>query len=188
MDELELFITHYCKLNDEELNLIANKFVKKAIPKGRHILKRGQICRHLIYTIEGNFRIYYKDDSGKEITTWLVFDDMIATELASFITQQPTKFNVQAIYDSTITSISYDDLHKLYNEIPKFQEFGRKIAEEVVVGAINRVVSFQNETADKRYIKLLSRSEYLQQIPLKYVASFLGVTDTSLSRIRRKKK
>ena len=112
---------------------------------------------------------------------------MLATELASFITRQPSRFNIQATHDSTIASLSFSDLQQLYIDIPKFQEFGRKIAEEVAVGAINRVVSFQNETADKRYQRILKRPDYMQKVPLKYVASFLGVTDTSLSRIRKKK-
>jgi CRP-like cAMP-binding protein len=188
MNELKSFIAYYCKLNDEELNLIVGKFVEKRVPKGRHLLKQGQICSQLVYTVEGSFRIYYNDKKGKEITTWLVFNDMLVTEWASFITQQPTKFNIQAVHDSTIAAISHLDLQQLYIDIPKFQEFGRRIAEEVVVGAINRVVSFQYEPADKRYEKLINKSEYLQKIPLKYIASFLGVTDTSLSRIRRKRK
>lgn len=188
MNELKSFITYYCQLNKEELDYVVGKFAQKVIRKGRHILKEGRICSLLVYTVKGNFRIYYKDNQDKEITTWLTFDDMLATELASFIIQQPTKFNVQAINDSTIATISYADLQQLYINIPKFQEFGRKIAEEVVVGAINRVVAFQHETADERYQKLLSKSEYIQKIPLKYIASFLGITDTSLSRIRRPKR
>jgi len=187
MNELKSFITYYAQLTDVQLDRVIDKFVQRVVRKGRHILKQGQVCNQFVYTVKGNFRIYYRDKDGKEVTTWLVFDDMHATELASFITQQPTRFHVHAIQDSTIACIAHADLQQLYIDIPTFQQFGRKIAEEVAVGAIHRVVSFQYETAEKRYEKLLQKSEYLQKIPLKYVASFLGITDTSLSRIRRKR-
>lgn len=72
-------------------------------------------------------------------------------------------------------------------DIPNFQQFGRKIAEDIAIGAINRIISFQHETADERYKKILIKENYLQKIPLKHLAAFLGITDTSLSRIRRRK-
>ncbi len=187
MVQLEEFIKYYCKLSSKELGYVLSKFSIRTIRKGKHILKKGQTCRELVYTIKGNFRIYYRDEKDKEVTTWIAFDDMLATEHASFFTQQPTKFNIEAIADSEIASIPYKDLQQLYNDIPAFQEFGRKIAEEIVVGAINRVISFQHETANKRYQQLLKKKDYLQKIPLKHLATFLGVTDTSLSRLRKSK-
>ena len=185
MNNLKAFITFYCQLNDREMDLIVGKFSFQTVRKGKHILRNGQICHKLVYTEKGNFRTYYKDENNKDITTWIAFDDMLAIEPASFFTQKPTKFNMEAISDSEIASISYKDLQQLYKDIPPFNEFGRKIAEEIVVGAINRVVSFQHETADIRYQKLISKRDYLQNVPLKHLATFLGVTDTSLSRLRR---
>src|SRR4051812_47151203 len=155
MTPLKDFINYYCKLSNDELDFVVSKFHFKGISKGKHILIKGQICNEFVYTINGNFRIYYKDAVGREITTWIVFEDMLATELTSFITQEPSDYYVEAIADSEIASLNYNQLQLLYNELPKFQEFGRKIAEEVVVGAIKRVVSFQHEPADVRYNKIL---------------------------------
>jgi hypothetical protein len=156
---------HYCKLSDQELNYIIGKFVQKSVPKGRLILKAGQISKQLIYTIGGGFRMYYMDSGEKEITTWLIFDDMLATDPVSFITQRPSSFSIKATRYSDIAFISFADLQQLYIDIPKFQEFGRKIAEEIAVGAINRVLSFQSETADKRYKNLITKKKNICKKP-----------------------
>jgi CRP-like cAMP-binding protein len=187
MTELEAYILHYCQLDEPELATITRKFRNRLCYKEEYLLTPGQVCKELLYLVKGNCRIFYLDRQGKEITTWIAFQDTHTTELASFLTQQPTQFYVQALTDCQLAAITYQDLEQLYRSLPKFGEFGRKIAEEVVVGAINRVVSFQLESAQQRYQRLLKRSEYLNQIPLKHLASFLGITDTSLSRLRKKK-
>lgn len=187
MNELNDFIIYYCKLNEQEMDFVLSNFSFHAVRKGKLILKKNQICDKLTYTIKGTFRTYYNDESGKDITSWVSFDDMLAIEPASFYTQQPTKYNIEALIDSEIATITYNDLERLYKDIPNFQKFGRKIAEEVAVGAINRVIAFQHEPADRRYEELVAKNNYLQKVPLKHLATFLGVTDTSLSRLRRKK-
>jgi CRP-like cAMP-binding protein len=177
----------YCSLQEDELDLVVSRFSQRNVQKGKYILRQGQICHELTYVLKGVFRQYYRDSNGKEITTWIAFEDTFATELVSFITQEPSHFYVQAIQNCEVITIPHKDLQKLYSSIPGLQEFGRKIAEEVLVGAINRIITFQKETADTRYNRLLKRPEYFQEVPLKYLASFIGVTDTSLSRLRRKK-
>jgi CRP-like cAMP-binding protein len=188
MTELRNFIKFYCELTPEELDRVISKFSARIVGKNRHLSKQGQTCSEFVYTVQGCFRHYLKDNHGKEITTWIVFDDMLATELSSFISRLPTKFYITALTDSEINTISRTDLYDLYQEIPAFQQFGRKIAEEVAIGAINRVVSHLNESAALRYENLLKKSDYIQKIPLKYLASFLGVTETSLSRLRKRKR
>jgi CRP-like cAMP-binding protein len=185
MKELREYIKFYCSLTPEELDQIIGKFSARTVRKNKYLLKQGQISDEFVYTVKGCFRHYLKNNLGKEITTWIVFDDMLATELSSFITRQPAQFYITALSDCEINTISRADLYALYQEIPAFQQFGRKIAEEVAIGAINRVVSHLNENATVRYKNLLQKSDYIQKIPLKYLASFLGVTDSSLSRLRK---
>jgi CRP/FNR family transcriptional regulator, anaerobic regulatory protein len=188
MTELINFIKCYCDLAPEELDTVIQKFVPRTVRKNQFLLKKGQTCNEFIYTVSGCFRHYLKDDKGAEITTWIVFDDMLATELSSFVSGQPSSYYIIALTDCEILTISRQELYKLYQEIPAFQQFGRKIAEEIAVGAINRVISHLNETAASRYNNLLEKSDYVQRIPLKYLASFLGVTVSSLSRLRKLKR
>ena len=185
MTELINFVKYYCDLAPEELDLVIQKFVPRTVRKNQFLLKKGQTCNEFIYTISGCFRHYLKNDKGAEITTWIVFDDMLATELSSFVSGQPSKYYISALMDCEVMTISREELYKFYQEIPVFQQFGRKIAEEIAIGAINRVVSHLNESAADRYQGLLEKSGYVQKIPLKYLASFLGVTVSSLSRLRK---
>jgi CRP/FNR family transcriptional regulator, anaerobic regulatory protein len=187
MVELENYILRYCPLNNEDLTTVLSKFTTKTISRKHHLLKQGQVCREFVYVAKGLFRQYFKDIHDKEITSWISFENTPATELASFLSQQPAKFYIQALEDSEVAAISYADLQELYLILPAFQEFGRKLAEKILVGAINRTVSFQKETAAQRYNMLLQRPEYFQRVPLKYLASMIGITDTSLSRLRRKR-
>jgi CRP/FNR family transcriptional regulator, anaerobic regulatory protein len=166
---------------------VLGMFTTRTIGKRRHILRQGQVCGELMYVVRGLFRQYFKDAKGREVTSWISFEGTQASELASFLMQQPAKFYIQALEDTEIAAISYSDLQRLYDRIPAFQQFGRKLAEKILVGAINRTVSFQMESAEERYKLLLQRPEYFQRVPLKYLASLIGVTDTSLSRLRRRK-
>ena len=125
--------------------------------------------------------------NDKEITDWVAREHTFALDSLSFFTQTRSNFYIEAISDCYLASISFNDLENLYKAIPRFQEFGRKLAEEIAMEAVVRAVSFQKETAEKRYEQIIKKPEYLQNVLLKHLASFLGLTDTSLSRLRKKK-
>ena len=109
-----------------------------------------------------------------------------AIEISSFISGEPTSYFLQAIEDSEILFLPKVELNKLYHAYPKMQEMMKNFLEDVVLNLINRFTSLQRDTAEKRYLDLLSKPAYFQKIPQKYLASFIGVTPTSLSRIRKK--
>ena len=185
--QLKEFILHYCTPTDEELTALADGFAMRTVKKNSHMLKPGQVCGELVFVANGLFRQYYKDRRGKEITTWISFENSLSSEISSFVTQKPSHHYIQALEESEVACISHATLQSYYQTIGAAEQFGRKIAEKIAVGAINRVVSLQQETAEQRYDRLLQRPEYFQRVPLKYLASFIGITDTSLSRLRRRK-
>jgi cyclic nucleotide-binding protein len=110
MVELKNYILHYCPLNDEDLMTVLSRFTVKTLSKKQHLLKQGQVCREFAYVAKGLFRQYYKDRQDKEITSWISFENTPATELASFLSQQPAKFYIQALEDSEVATITYADL------------------------------------------------------------------------------
>jgi CRP-like cAMP-binding protein len=158
-----------------------------SIRKGKHILRPKQVCAHLYIVLKGRLRIYLNDSSDKEITAWFAMENTFAIDSLSFYTQTPSNFYIQSIADCELSTISYHDLQELYLTVPRFQEFGRKLAEGIAMEAVSRAISFQKETAEKRYEKIIKNPEYMQNVLLKHLASFLGLTDSSLSRLRRKK-
>jgi CRP-like cAMP-binding protein len=183
--ELKEFIGKYIQLGAAELADIACKFRIKTIKKNEFLLQEGQVCKDIIFVQEGCLRLYYISNDI-ETSVWFSFKNSSTVEISSFISGQPTSYFLQAIENSEILVLPKAELNKLYKTHPKMQEMMKNFLEDVVLNLINRFTSLQRDTAEQRYLDLLSKPAYLQKIPQKYLASFIGVTPTSLSRIRRK--
>lgn len=183
--DLENFICKYAGLSDAELEDITCKFKSKVVKKNSYLLRQGDTCRDLIFVQKGCLRLYYlKDDI--EVSVWFAFQQSSAIEIYSFISESPSDYFLQAIEDSEILYLSKTELNKLYQHQPKMQEIMRNFWEDVILNLINRFTALQRDSAEKRYMDLLDKPAYLETIPQKYLASFIGVTPTSLSRIRKK--
>lgn len=182
---LENFLLQFISLDENERSIITSYFTQMSVKKGDIILKAGEVCSDFIFIEKGGIRMYYYSGDS-EISAWFSLANSVAMEVHSFITQTPSICYLQAIDDSELYILSKDDLVRLYELQPKMQEFMRKMWEAALALIIPRFSSLQNESAEERYKALLDNSELMQQIPQKYLASFIGVTPTSLSRIRKK--
>ena len=184
-EELKQFIANYVSLSSEEQDGITGRFSRKVVKKNDYLLREGQVCKDVIFVQKGCLRLY---NVSKDIETsvWFSFEHTSAIEIASFISGQPTSYFIQVIEDSEVLFLPKVELNKLYQTYPKMQEMMKNFLEDVVLNLITRFTSLQRDSAEQRYIDLLNKPDYLQKIPQKYLASFIGVTPTSLSRIRRK--
>jgi CRP/FNR family transcriptional regulator, anaerobic regulatory protein len=183
--DLKNFLRSYGDFQEEELADMAGRF--KTIPAKGHeyLLRPGEVCKHLLFIQKGCVRLYYlKDDM--EVSVWFSFEHTSAIEVYSFISGQPTNYYLQAIEDSEVLSLSKHEIDKLCEGRPNVQGMMKRFWEDVLLNLISRFTALQTDSAEKRYLDLLARPPYLKAIPLKYLASFIGVTPTSLSRIRRK--
>lgn len=153
--------------------------------KGTHLLRKGQLNAGLYILEYGILRFYYERNS-KEVTTWFCKENMVAFSSAFFF-QIPSFENIQLIEDSSIYYIPGDILNKLYQVSEEMNTIGRKLSEEYCMEFEERVASLQTETALERYKKLLSTSpDIFQRVPLSQIASYLAISQETLSRIRRK--
>lgn len=182
--DLTKFISEYIDLPDAELEYIASKFKRRIVKKNDYLLREGETCKDLVFVQRGCLRLYYIADSI-EISVWFAFKHTSAIEIYSFISQKSSNYFLQAIEDSEILYLPKTELKKLYHTHPKMQEMMRKFWEDVVLNLVDRFTALQRDSAEKRYRDLLDKPAYLQTIPQKYLASFIGVTPTSLSRIRK---
>jgi CRP-like cAMP-binding protein len=182
--ELKRFIAEYVDLPDTELDEIAYKFKQKTIKKNDFLLQQGEICKDLVFVQNGCLRLYYIVDDI-DVSVWFSFKHSSAIEIYSFISESPSDYFLQAIEDSEILYLPKSALGELYGTHPKIQEMMRKFWEDVIINLIDRFTALQKDSAEKRYLDLLKKPAYLQKIPQKYLASFIGVTPTSLSRIRK---
>jgi CRP-like cAMP-binding protein len=181
---LEEFITKYVDLSEVELAGITGKFKSKLVKKNNYLLREGDTCKDIIFVQKGCLRLYYvKDDV--EVSVWFAFQQSSAIEIYSFISENPSNYFIQAIEDSEVLSLSKTELNKLYQYQPKMQEMMRNFWEDVILNLISRFTALQTDSAEKRYLDLLGKPGYLNSIPQKYLASFIGITPTSLSRIRK---
>jgi CRP-like cAMP-binding protein len=181
---LKAFITKYVMLSDAELESISSKFKNKTVTKNSYLLRQGDICSDLLVVKKGCIRLYYlKDDI--EVSVWFAFPHSSALEVYSFISENPTDYFLQAIEDSEVWYLPKEELDRLYQVQPKIQEMMKNFWEDVILNLINRFTALQKDSAEKRYLDLLTKPAYLETIPQKYLASFIGVTPTSLSRIRK---
>jgi CRP-like cAMP-binding protein len=182
---LKSFIKKYVELPEPELDEIADKFKSKTISKNSYLLRQGDTCKDLVFVQKGCLRLYYvKDDI--EVSVWFAFPQSSAIEIYSFISENPSDYFLQAIENSEVLYLPKTELNKLYAHQPKMQEMMRNFWEDVILNLINRFTALQKDSAEKRYLDLLNKPAYMETIPQKYLASFIGVTPTSLSRIRKK--
>lgn len=180
------FIQQTIPLKDEMANAIAQNFQPRSFKKGELFLREGKISEEYLFLEEGFMRSFLFDTEGNEITTNFFSPNSVVFEVASFFQQIPSQENIQALTDCKGWILTFDELNMLFHTIMEFREFGRAILVKGFAALKIRTLSMINKTAEQRYEMLVNaKPEIFQHSPLKYIASYLGVTDTSLSRIRK---
>lgn len=154
------------------------------IKKNKDLQPIGHTCKTIYFIKKGVARIYYFKD-GIDITESFFFENSIIARVESLFTGKPSRKAIQVLEDAEIIAINATQLFKLYDSFPEIERLFRKIFEAAYVETVNRIEGIQFHTAEERYKALLSEApNVLMRVPLKYVASYLGITQVSLSRIR----
>jgi len=160
-------------------------FYYDSIPKNGYFSKEGRISDRVGFVITGIMRSFFHVE-GKEISTFFLFPGNISVALLSFLEQRPAIENIQAMEDTELLVIKRKDLYNLYHENWKWQQVGRVLIERYYVQMERRAIMLQANEAKDRYRAMVKDfPELLQNVPLHYLASYLGVSPETLSRIRR---
>ncbi len=175
-------------INDNDWKFFTSKLALIKIKKRTKILKIGEVENHISFINKGVVRFYIpKEDKEKEITFGFCFSNEFVSAYDSFLTQQPSLYELEALTDIEMWSISYDDLQEVYSKTSIGNALGRLSSERLYLIKSKREQSLLNETAEERYLKLFDeRPKLIKEIPLKYIASYIGVTAQALSRIRKR--
>jgi CRP-like cAMP-binding protein len=161
-------------------------FRRRNFTKNEILLQEGKISDEYLFLENGFIRTYAYDTEGNDVTTNFCAPYQIVFEVFSFFNRSPSRENIQALTDGTGWFISYAELNNLFHEFHEFRDFGRYILVRGFSALKNRTLSMITETAEERYANLLkSNPEIFRHAPLKHIATYLGITDTSLSRIRK---
>ncbi|WP_338793987.1 Crp/Fnr family transcriptional regulator [Bernardetia sp. MNP-M8] len=182
------FIKQIIPINEIEAEEIANTFHFTKIEKNSLFLEENKVSDDYFFLQKGLMRVFLYDLEGNEITTDIFTENNIVFEITSFFNRVKSETNIQALTDCTGYRISYEELNTLFHHKPAFRDFGRAILVKEFIASKKRNYAMINQTAEQRYHHLLtSRPEIIKYVPLKYIASYIGVTDSTLSRIRKKK-
>ena len=151
-------------------------------------MKIGEVENHISFIEKGEVRLLIpKEDEEKEITFGFSFKDEFISAYDSFLTRTPTLYQLETLAPTTLWSIDYKDLQQAYEQTEIGNKLGRFIAERLYLLKSKREQSLLNENPDQRYLNLFKeRPNLIKQIPLKYIASYIGVTPQALSRIRKR--
>ncbi|ASS48225.1 MAG: cyclic nucleotide-binding protein [Candidatus Fluviicola riflensis] len=184
MLELFQYFNNFHKLSKEAENAIIEISNELKIKKNTIIQDIGQTCKTIYFIKTGFARIYYfKEDI--EITESFAFENNILARVESLFHNKPSKKAIQLLEDSELIAINANLLFKLYDKFPEIERLFRLIFESAYVDTVNRIENIQFHTAEERYKMLLNESSnVIKRVPLKLIASYLGITPVSLSRIR----
>ena len=186
MNSLFDHIQQYSPLGKAALKNLSIALKKVELAKGELLATEGKVCQHVYFLEKGCLRGYYNLD-GKEVTYWFAFENNFVTSFFSFITRKPGIESIQVLEDCTLWAISYEDLQKLYDKHSDIERLGRIMHERYYVMLEERFVSNHFKEAKERYDNLMTNAPHiLQRVPLGHVASYLGITQETLSRIRNK--
>ena len=185
-EKLVQFLNGSGLISFQKAEEIANYFTGKVLNKNEFFLKAGKPSNEYLFLENGFIRSYLFDTEGEEITTNFYSQNELVFEVSSFFQRVPSQEYFEATTNCTGWFLTYEKLNRLFHSLPEFREYGRSVLVRGFIAFKLRTISMINKTAEERYEMLITSSpEIFKNVPLKYIASYLGVTDTSLSRIRK---
>lgn len=186
-EKLIIKISKHLSLSKKERELIENSFVREEFQSNEYLLRSDKIANQFYFIVKGLVRVFHLAN-GKEVNTIIVADNSFVCGYRSFILRTPSIEYIQALERTLVLSISYDDMQNLYNKVRNWEKIGRIIADHNYLRMANRVLFLQMKTGKEKYLNFLKNVEpkVLQRTPSLHIASYLGITPESLSRIRKK--
>ncbi|PRX56545.1 Crp/Fnr family transcriptional regulator [Flagellimonas meridianipacifica] len=179
-------IARYVTLSQEEQEQIAAIINITPIKKRQFIDQPGYISPYRNYIVKGAFRSFFLDKDGKEHTVQIAIEDWFVSDFYSYITRTPATLFVEALEDSTLLQMKYEDIEPLCGKIHSLSEYFRVSTEKAFAYSRNRALSNLSMTAEERYLKLTSMYPgIVNRVPQRIIASYLGMTPEFLSKIRK---
>jgi CRP/FNR family transcriptional regulator, anaerobic regulatory protein len=173
-------------LNEEEWALMQKKLVLRFLKKGDLYIRPGEASTHIAFVNKGLLR-HFNIEEGIEVTNHFFVENTIASDFVGFLTQVPCSIYVDALEDSELFLLSYQDLQELYNSHAAFQKLGRLVNQYLFLDLARAYHLLCRATPDEQYLAFLERFPGLsQRVPQYLIASYLGITSETLSRIRRR--
>lgn len=175
---------HYSSLSKECFEALVNKLSLKSIPKGEVLVREGQFAKKAYFILQGCARAYYLKD-GKDISDWFAFENEFISPIVSFFGNEPSPHYIETLQDAVVAEITRESIEQLSDEFHEIERLIRIEVTNTMLSQQNRISSILFHTAEERYKKLLSiNPDITKRVPLMHIASYLGITIETLSRVR----
>jgi CRP/FNR family transcriptional regulator, anaerobic regulatory protein len=186
MQKLIKILDNFTSISEKTKTALSQIVIKKEFSKGHILLQQDKVCKNLYLVESGFLRGFYFQD-GKDKTLWFASENDIVTSMYSFITQKPSLEIIEIMDTSILYCINYEQLQNLYKTYSELNLIGRLLTEKYYIELEERTLSLQFQTAEERYRHLLeNKPNLLQKASLGQIASYLGISQETLSRIRRR--
>lgn len=185
--QIKQFLDQFLPLPDYEFQDFMDLAQEQHIKKREHLIRAGETSHKIAFFFDGYFRFYHYLADGTEVTSDFYFAPNIVTSYTSLITETPSQVYVQAMEDMDLLILTKSGINELYSKYTNFEKLGRLLAEQVAITSERHLFALLNYSAAERYQYLLeNHRHFIENIPLQYIASYLGITKETLSRIRKK--
>jgi CRP-like cAMP-binding protein len=186
-EHLIKFITEHSTspLTEEDLNIIRRAFIPKRFHRRQFFLQEGEVCRHLGFITKGAMKQYSVDTKGAEHIVYLTIENWWVADRGSFVEESPSLYFIEAFEDTELLMVSKEDAEKYVYDITAFKEFRNRMDNKHSIALMNRINDNITLSAEDRFNKLQqSYPDFLQRFPQHIIASYLGITKETLSRVR----
>jgi CRP-like cAMP-binding protein len=174
-------------LSEAAQNLVKTFFSPKKIRRKQYLLQEGDICRHLAFVENGLLRSYNVDDKGVEHMIHFAWEGWWMADMLSFLSVEPSSYHIDAIEDSELLLITRPDFEEMLLKVPVMERYFRILFQNNIISKERRLISSITNSAEEKFLHLSATNpELIKRIPQQLVASYLGITPETLSRVKKK--
>ena len=178
-------ISQTVEISEEEFDYFKSLFLPKKMRKKQYFLQEGEVCTYTAFVEKGLMRSYTVDSKGNDHILQFAFEGWWLTDLYSFLTNEPSLFNMDALEDSELLLITKPDWDTLLTNVPSLERYFRILIQNNLIVTQRRLMGELSETAEEKYLRLLKTfPQCIQRVPQHMIASYLGITRETLSRVR----
>lgn len=188
MNSLQVYLSSNFSISKETIEIVVPQFKRIELSKGEYFIKMGRVADKIAFIESGLVRIYAESESAeKEITQWISSSGYFITELSGFVFQKPSRLHLQALEDCVLFCIDKSTHQHLCDTVPEWNELDKKFIAKCFVMLEDRIFSHLYMSAEERFKQLMKdQPDLFNKVPLQYLASMLGMTPETLSRMRKK--
>lgn len=180
-------IAKHIALTASDEKLLVSKFNHLQVARRELLVKQGEPCRHIFFILSGGIRAFHTAGDGRESTIMFGIQDWWITDMNCFVNQKPALLSLEALEESTLMCLSWDDMEALYAEIPQFERYMRILMQNAYIREQQRALENITYSTEERYQRFISKYPFIsKRFTQKQIASYLGVTPEFLSTVKRK--